>query len=143
MVENIEIGNSFIVPTPPSRHLFIVIALIPEKPKEEWLMVNLTTSHTQIDPKKDCILDPANDLPNFINCRSTIVYREAIHYRKNIIIEEVKSGRWTQKETIPPQYVYEIQRIGASSKQLANKYRNILKKIIEDIEVGSGSLLKA
>jgi hypothetical protein len=140
MVE-IQIGNSFIVPTPPSRHLYIIIAQIPEKPKEEWLMVNLTTSH-KIDPNQDCIISPAPDLPIFIRQCSTIEYREALSCRKNTIIEAVKKGEWIEESIIPEKYIYEIQRVGASSKKLVKKYRNILKDIINDIEEKE-KLLKA
>ncbi|MEG4301772.1 hypothetical protein [Microcoleus sp. D3_18a_C4] len=141
MVE-IQIGNSFIVPTPPrSRHLYIIIAPIPEKQKEQWLMVNLTTSH-KIDPNQDCIISPAPDLPNFIRRCSTIEYREARASRKNTIIEAVNNGEWIEGGMIPEKYIYEIQRVGASSKQLIQKYRNILKNIINDIEEKE-KLLKA
>lgn len=82
MIE-VGLGDAFTVKTPPNGvHLYVIIAAISEN---KYLLVNTTTSNTQIDPDRDCIINPGEGVPNFITCQSTIAYRRARECRGNEI----------------------------------------------------------
>jgi len=124
----LEVGSSFMAPTGKNhQHLCIIIAPIPEK---ESLIVNITTSKTKINPNQDCVIYPADDLPDCITHRSTIAYEYARKVRNNEIKQMVKENKWIYKGKIPQNYIWKIQGMGILSEDLKNKYVDILKEIM-------------
>jgi hypothetical protein len=131
MVE-IELGSAFLIDTPPhDRHLYIVIATVS---KNNYLLVNTTTSNKQIDPVKDCIIDPGEGIPDFIVCRSTIAYKYAREFRQNQIQQIMNKGKCTYCGKFLEEEVYRIQEKGASSKSLPKKYKDVLEKALRERE---------
>jgi hypothetical protein len=128
-MQQVELGDAFIVETAPKeRHLYVIIATIPEN---KYLLVNATTSNTEIDPDRDCVINPGIGVPSFIRCQSTIAYRHARDYRDNDIKKFVKSGSWQYNGRFPKEQVYQMQLKGASSKQIKHKYKTILQEILD------------
>ncbi|MEO8890725.1 MAG: hypothetical protein ABI417_04175 [Coleofasciculaceae cyanobacterium] len=128
-MQQIEWGDAFIIQTPPKDwHLYIIIATISDS---TYLLVNTTTSNTQIDQEKDCIIHPSPNIPSFITCSSTIAYRHARDYRKNEIKQFIKKGIWQYSGRFPQEYIHEMQLKGAFSKKIKRKYKTVLREIIE------------
>jgi hypothetical protein len=128
-MQQLELGDAFIVQTPPNAwHLYAIIATISEN---KYLLVNVTTSNTQIDPDKDCVIYPGVGVPGFITRQSTIAYRHARDYRGNDIKKFVKSGKWQYSGRFSEEYVYQMQLKGASSEQIKRKYKMVLQNILD------------
>jgi hypothetical protein len=132
-MEEIELGDAFLIDTPPNdRHLYIVIAFVSEN---NYLLVNTTTSNKQIDPDKDCVINPGEGIPDFIDRQSTIAYAYAREIRKNQINKIIREGQCQHCGRFPVDEVYKIQERGAFSTSLAKKYRNFLTQVLQNREL--------
>jgi hypothetical protein len=128
-MEEIELGDAFIVQTPPNAwHLYAIIASISDN---SYLLVSITTSNTQVDPDKDCVINPGIDAPEFIVCQSTVAYSYARVVRENDIRKFVRSGEWQYNGRFSEEYVWQMQLKGACSKQIKHKYKTVLQKILD------------
>lgn len=131
MEEEIKLGFSFLIETPPNgKHLCIIIANI----SENYLLVNTTTSNTQVDPDRDCIITPGDGVPDYIELQSTIAYKHARTIRKNHLNSLIKTGEAIFQGFFLEEYVYVICCKGAKSKQIKKKYQNILKECVKTYE---------
>jgi len=128
-MEEIELGDAFIVKTPPNAwHLYTIIASIPGN---NYLLVSVTTSNTQIDADKDCVINPGIGVPEFITRQSTVAYGYAREVRGNDIKRLVRSGEWQYNGRFSEEYVWQMQLKGACSKQIKHKYKTVLQKILD------------
>lgn len=131
----LEIGNAYIAKTPPNgTHLYIIIA---EFTSESFLLLNITTSKTQIELEKDCIIEPGEGVPSFVTRQSTIAYQWARDERINDIKNKIKKGEFIYGGRFSEEYIREIQKKGACSKNLAKKYRKVLEEILVRYELES------
>ncbi|MGB5928178.1 MAG: hypothetical protein WBH03_08375 [Cyclobacteriaceae bacterium] len=128
-MEQLELGDAFIVPTPPKEwHLYIIIVAISEN---NYLLASTTTANTERDPDRDCIINPGTGVPKFITCQSTIAYRHVREYRNNDIIKFIKANTWQYNGRFSEEQVYQMQLKGASSKRIKHKYKKILQEVVK------------
>lgn len=132
-MEEIELGDAFVISdTSTTRHLYIVIAVVSEN---NYLLVNITSSNTEIDPDTDCIINPGEGVPDFVFCQSTVAYAYGREFRKNQINAFIREGSCQRCGKFSEQQLYRIQEKGASSKSIKNKYRNLLIQILQEREL--------
>jgi hypothetical protein len=98
-------------------------------------LVNITTSDKQIDPDKDCVIDPGEGVTNFVVRRSTVAYGYARNFRKNQINAIIREGKCQYAGRFSEEQVSKIQERGASSESINKKYKCILKQILQEREL--------
>jgi hypothetical protein len=132
-MEEIELGDAFLIlDTSTKRHLYIVIAVASEN---NYLLVNITSSNTQVDPEKDCVINPGEGVPDFVVCRSTVAYAYARELRKNQIYEIIQQGKCRRCGKFSQEQLHRIQERGASSRAIAKKYRDLLVQVLQQREL--------
>jgi hypothetical protein len=132
-MEEIELGDAFLIlDTSTKRHLYIVIAVVSEN---NYLLVNITSSNTQVDPEKDCVINPGEGVPDFVVCQSTVAYAYAREFRKNQIYAIMQQRKCQRCGKFSEEQLHRIQERGASSKSIAKKYRNLLTQVLQEREL--------
>ncbi len=132
-MEEIELGDAFLIlDTSTKRHLYIVIAVVSEN---NYLLVNITSSNTQPDPEKDCVINPGEGVPEFVDRLSTVAYTYAREFRKNQIYTFMRQGQCQRCGEFSEEQLHRIQERGASSKAIARKYRNLLTEVLQQREL--------
>ncbi len=116
---NINLGDAFLVETPPNgQHLYMAIAP-PTNPK--YLFVNLTTCKT--GSETTCILQPkTTGMPSYVKAESAIAYQYAREMDARQLDLEICVGSRIPKCTFPLDILGKIQQGGIASKRIAPIY---------------------
>lgn len=127
-MEEIELGDTFLIlDGSGKRHLYVVIAVDLE---DNYLLVNITTPKRQINPNKDCVINPGEGVTDFVVHQSIVAYDYAREFRKNNIKKLIREGKCKPDGRFSEEILQRIQKTGASSKSLKKKYKNILEEVI-------------
>lgn len=127
MADSLQIGDAFLLPTPPNeKHLFVVIA---PTPAGAFLCVNVTTRRHRSDTS--CILRPGDH--RFIRHESVINYRDAREIDAETMAELVSRGISVFYPSFDARVVQRIQQGGLNSKRLKNRYKNYLRAFLDTL----------
>ena len=124
---NIEIGDAFLLETPPNgQHLYIAIAPTTNK---KYLFVNLTTRKSWSETT--CILQPnETGMPSYVKAESAIAYQYAREMDARQLDLEICEGSRIPKCTFPPDILGKIQQGGVASNRIAPIYKRAIKRFL-------------
>lgn len=124
----INLGDAFVIRTPPhTKHLYFVIALIPEN---TYLLFNTTTSNKNLDLEKDCIIYPGINVPKFITCQCSVYFKRPLIYSKKKLQIGIKNRSILYAGKFSLELINEIQKKTIAHELVGCKYQKI---IINDI----------
>ncbi|MEA5616908.1 hypothetical protein VB711_03495 [Cronbergia sp. UHCC 0137] len=122
----INLGDVFLIDTPPNKqHFYVAIAITSDN---KYLFVNLTEKRNNCETA--CILVPHPSLPNFIVKESVIAYEYAREWDATDLSKCITSGSSIPKDFFAPDILFQIQQGGLTSKKLKNKYKTALKNFL-------------
>ncbi|MBW1649958.1 MAG: hypothetical protein JRJ44_04675 [Deltaproteobacteria bacterium] len=125
MLNQLNVGNAFLLATPPNdKYLFIIIA-----PTEngKFFCVNLTSKRNNSDTS--CILQKEDH--TFIKHDSVINYKDAREINPLIIKQLILKGDCKLYKPVSQEALNKIQDRGITSTRLKNKYKNFLSLFID------------
>ena len=125
MTIDIDVGNAYLIETPPNgSHLYVAIAYIPNS-VGKYLFVNTTSKKDDLS----CIIKPGPRIPSFINKESTICYRRAKELNSKQLARLLHPASNSSVGTFPEEVVNYIITRGLMSGRLKNKYKTMLRDL--------------
>ncbi len=129
----INLGDAFVIDTPPSRqHLFVAIAPLPNG---AYLFVNATTVRPNRPVDNSCILNPSDaEMHNFIVSPSYTFYRRADEYTDDQINNAISRGDCRRRGAFSLLVLRRIQEGGLVSRFLSNEYKEHLQNYLNSLK---------
>lgn len=123
-----QVGECYLIKTPPNgKHWFVVAFQITET---RCLLLPFTSKR----PKSDlsCVLEPGEDLPDFIEHATVVGYRDALEMTAFGFEDATKRGHCTTAGKVDEFTLELILRSGLESKFLKNKWKKVIREILKE-----------